>query len=811
MPIDPRMVKWDDEMPKPKIDAKMVKWDREPGKAVSIAAGLGTGIGNVALGAQNLLGMGLEKVGIDRAGQWLQEDAVTGREKLKSELAPYKEANPLLAGGGEFVGEVGATLPVGGFLAKGVGMIPGAATKAAPLLQSLRTGGMSLGTPAATTRLGMAGNAGLRAVGGGTTAGVSTALIDPEATGTGAAFGAVLPGAVQVLGKAGGALGSAFRDMRTPASAKAAKNLADALDMTPQQLREALAQQGPSMLPGYKPTVPQILQNPVTSQLQRALKTAGVQNIADAERIQQSQMMAAINRVAPVDLSIQDAAERAGGAIERYALPAERKMAESVSRAFDAVDPLDESALYLPIDKMQSAAARYLGEGTFGTGAKAREAIGTAQRVGTMELPAIAPMKASKSKIKDLNLEQAVRKMGGIKLGRSGLGGELRDLGIRESGTTGLINNKSGKSADLLASEMHQLGYIPDADAGTLLEALRNGAGRKLYASDMSTDSFAARAEAAMGDAPGAEIIPKAVPFRTVQNLRSSLSEAAESASAKGANKEAAALREMVGQIDSRVNRAAGDAVEPGEFFPKEMGDQYRKALEMHADKMRTFKTGPQIGMFRQGADNQRQLQGAEIPSKFFSGRLSQAEDMRALKRLVADKPALMDEMKRFAVTEAVDTASRTGDLTSKYVNWLKRRSGASRELFTEQELQTLKEVGKAVQRQINAEELGRVSGSDTAQKLAALNNLGALDSPFLNVAANRLPLIGSFTGPALAGLRDTASRTRNNMLAGLMANPDDLAAALKIGDYKPNQSYIRLTDAAKTAARLSAPAIAAQ
>ena len=40
----------------------------EKGYLESLGAGLGAGVGNVALGAQNLVGMGLEKLGAGSAG-----------------------------------------------------------------------------------------------------------------------------------------------------------------------------------------------------------------------------------------------------------------------------------------------------------------------------------------------------------------------------------------------------------------------------------------------------------------------------------------------------------------------------------------------------------------------------------------------------------------------------------------------------------------------------------------------------------------------------------------------------------------------
>ena len=91
-----------------------------------------------------------------------------------------------------------------------------------------------------------------------------------------------------------------------------------------------------------------------------------------------------------------------------------------------------------------------------------------------------------------------------------------------------------------------------------------------------------------------------------------------------------------------------------------------------------------------------------------------------------------------------------------------------------------MKEVGNAVERQIKAEGLGRVTGSDTAQKLASIQSLGLLDSPAVDVLARKIPIVGSFTGPALDGLRQNAAKSRNAMMAGLLASPETMADALR-------------------------------
>jgi hypothetical protein len=685
----------------------------------------------------------------------------------------------LMFKGGKLGGELAGTFGTGGLLANGVLRVAPVAAAAAPgLINSLRTGGMVAGNS------GAAVNMLTRMVGGGVGGAVGSGLIDPDSAAMGAGIGAAAPAAIQAVGKAAGAVGDAVRYVKRPADTRLASKLAQSLGMTPESLSAALNQQGPQLVPGYQATVPQILQHPVTSQLQRTLKTAGTNALGDAERVQQQAYRETLENIAPMNISVQDAANRAGGAIQDYAMPARAEAGKQVRNAFEAVDPFNESGLLLPIEGMNAARMKFLGDGTFGTGSRASEAVSTARRVGTQEIPAVAPL-AKETARNSQTLEQAVRAAGGMRGGS----GELRDLGVKQSKTTGLVNNRSGQSADILAEDMYRRGFIPDADPATLMDALRNGGGRKLFANDQVEGNGMQRlAEQAMGDAPVAETVAKAVPFQTVQNLRSSIGEAAQAAEAKGANKEAAALKQMIVEIDSRINRAAGGSIEAGEYFPRDMADQYRQALKMHADKMAKFETGPQVGMFRKGGDGQASIQGAEIPGKFYNGRRSQVEDMQALKRLIGDSPGPMDEMKRYATTEAGSTANVSGDLTSKYGKWLQSRSGANREMFTGQENLRLNSIGDNVSRGIGAENLGRVSGSDTAQKLEALNNLGLLDSKMINMLATRIPGIGQFTGPMLTKLKDTAAGTRNNALSKLLSNPDDLVAALKPGTEQANK-----------------------
>lgn len=700
--------------------------------------------------------------------------------------------------GGKLGAEIAGTLPVGGVLAKGL-------TKAAPgatrLAEALRTGGMSTGAPGVQilTRAGGKDLA-LRAAGGGITGGASTLAINPEDTGMGAGISAALPVGGKLLVGAGRGVGKAF----TRQQSKVAEDLAQAIGMSTDELTQALSQQGPQILSGYQKTVPQILQNPVTSQLQRSLQTAGQQDLANVGRNQQEMMTAGLERIAPIQATNFDAAQRAGQAIEGYAVPARQQATQNVQRAFESVDPFNETALNLPISEMERSAGKYLGTGTFGTGSRASEAINTAKRVGTEELPAVKAISQSAAG-KAQNLEQAVRAAGGVR----GTTGELKDLGVKQSKTTGLVNNKSGKSADLLAEDMYQRGFIPDNDPATLIDMLRNGGGRKVFASDAPESGYQRAMESAMGEAPEAKTIAKAVPFQTVQNLRSSIGEAAATAEAKGANKEAAALKSMIADIDNRINRAAGGSIGEGEFFPKDIADQYREALKLHANKMEQFGTGPQAGMFRKGGDNQISVQGAEVAPKFYNAAMSQADDIKAFKKLIGNRTDLADELKSFAVTQADKTRNAQGDLGQQYIKWMEGKSGANRELMSPKDMAIINEVGRSVENQIKTEGLGRVTGSDTAQKLKSLESNGLLDNKAVDFLMNRTPILKNFSGPMLQNLRNTATETKNKELARLLANPDEFVKALS--QQTNDGQLIKLLRSTAPIVQRSVPALSAQ
>lgn len=652
------------------------------GELRDMAAGAVRGAGNIAATGMRILPNAL---GGDTAAE-SAERRTRLDENARNLLGA--DTNSTSYKGGTLLGEVAGTAGVGNVIAA-----PFRAANVLPkVAEVLASGGFRTGAPAATSLAGKAGDLALRSGGGAVTGGVSAGMTDPGEAKTGAAIGAALPGGIKIAGKAAQLVGAAFRSATTPQEVKLANKLAQVLGVSADELSAALTQQGPQMIPGYRATVPQILQRPEVSQMQRTVQAAGAQALGDANKVQQGQFRDAINRVAPVDLSVQDAAERAGGAIENFARPAERAAGQRVNELFDAIPP-DQATMQLPIAAMEAAQGRFLGPGTFGKGgAPAAQAIDTARQIGT-------------------------------------------------DGATGA---------------------------------------------------------------------PLAVPFDQLQALRSSIGEAITDATKNGRNQAAAALTQMKNAIDNKVaDVAAGNAV-AGEVFTPQAIDTWGQALAAHGGKKQRFHTGPQAQMFRQGGDGQPALQGAEIPGKFFSGRRSQVEDVQSLKRLLGDRENLMAEMKRYATTEGANTSNASGDLTSKFTDWLQSRSGANRELFSESELATLKEVGKAVERSLKAENLGRVSNSDTAQKTASMMDLGLLDNKLVNILANRIPVVGQFTAPMMSGLKATATKDRSNKLAQLLADPEFLNEALAAGVPKDSAMAAAMRRALPATYRV-APVIGAQ
>lgn len=188
----------------------------------SNGGGFMQGVGNAAAG----LVRGAGSIGatllypIDKATDIIKGDRgpnltglVTGKQPLSRNEERRQQmdeglrslgADPdsLMYKGGKLAGEIAGTMGTGGLLASGASKIPLLAQSPA-LINALRSGGLSTGGKVASGTLPFLQNQGVRALGGAISGGAAAGLVDPEYAGSGAMFGAALPGVVKVAGETG--------------------------------------------------------------------------------------------------------------------------------------------------------------------------------------------------------------------------------------------------------------------------------------------------------------------------------------------------------------------------------------------------------------------------------------------------------------------------------------------------------------------------------------------------------------------------------------------------------------------------------
>lgn len=248
MAIDESSIQWDDA---PQIDPAGVTWDDAPVQAMPEQAPqaaqeqASTGRAHQAGRFGKLLNRLPQNAGRE-LGQDLNnllQGAAVGAGSIGATIvAPYDIVQDLRAGKGlslesnrqrradteyaakEFFGadpesmafqggklgtQIAGTAGMGGALAKGAAMLPGAA-KVAPLIESIGSGGFRNG--------GLQGLTGLatRGVGGAITGGASAGIIDPDSAGSGAALGAAFPVGTKALGRLGVMIGNGAKSVVEP-------------------------------------------------------------------------------------------------------------------------------------------------------------------------------------------------------------------------------------------------------------------------------------------------------------------------------------------------------------------------------------------------------------------------------------------------------------------------------------------------------------------------------------------------------------------------------------------------------------------
>ena len=191
-----------------------------------------------------------------------------------------------------------------------------------------------------------------------------------------------------------------------------------------------------------------------------------------------------------------------------------------------------------------------------------------------------------------------------------------------------------------------------------------------------------------------------------------------------------------------------------------------RQGRDAHMDLMNRFESGPAMYLWRTGPDGLPQAQGAEVAQRFLNSGNSQVADAQALKRMVLERGPTLQAAREHVMADLLQSGTNpAGDLLEgKLRNHVNARSGMLREVMTPQQMETISLVRDDLRRANAAEDLNKVRGSDTAQKLLGA---GVLESPTLMRAAGLLSKFGTFglageLGPALLEKSAAAVRLKN-------------------------------------------------
>lgn len=679
--------------------------------------------------------------------------------------------------GGKLGGEIAGTAGIGGVLA--------APLKFAPrLAQSIASAGFSTSSKVAPGLGNWAADTGIRAAGGAITGAGMAGMIDPNDAKTGAFVGAALPVALQLAGKVGNTVYNAVKSGK-PGSGKL---LADALGVSEDELQNIItkAQAAPeSLIPGSNLTLSQALQQ----------QGANLPQVKMLERIVSGGPGgdALLNRYADQGTARLDALRNQGARTYQGAPRAEATttgdLLGNVLRTQEGDERAAQSALWksltdratnegvalqLPLKDMQGA-MNPLGRGSVGMGADARSLMNEANNIGTVELPGIEQTAKGKTQ----SLEQAVRAMGGIRPTKDYLVGELRDLTNRESGTTGLVS-KMGRSIDDVSANMFERGFIPENDPAILLEILRGGGGRNVFARDITEESLQRPFEAAMGDLPGAERIPQAVPFDQFQRLRSSAGELAAKAGNAGNRTEAGVLNSIKGMLEGRVNDATAGNLLPGEVMPQGFNAQYGAARDATRKWYERYGGGNNIeSILRKPAGQDYTLSGDQITNKLWHGGSGLARDVSNLKNVLGQDHPALGSLQDFIMTDAASKTKASGDLGAALPRYVETRMPGLLEALNPDQLKAITGVAGDIRNADAASAVQGLLGSDTQAKIARSLDAGLLDSSM----AKTLGKVLSIKGIGLDTLRSKAAESvikyKGKTLADLLANPKVAAAAL--------------------------------
>ncbi|MEK8025006.1 hypothetical protein [Pseudaquabacterium rugosum] len=675
-------------------------------------------------GAKDVIDTGAEAL----AGGW---DSLTGGNEGarvramnadgRAQYAQSLSGSGIGGGAGRLIGQTVATLPIGGAvaaplkLAARAGVAP---SVLAPVAEAVGSAGMRTGlTP--TTLAGRAGNMAARMAGGAINGGASAAMVDPQSAGAGAAVGAALPPVLKGAGLAarvGVGVARGARDAMSPTQVTAARELADALGVSVDELPATIAQlrAAQTLVPGAKPTVAQALPTPQSAILSRVVHDSPGGRVLQQTLIdQEAARGAALGRVQPTAAgkTAGEAAESLGRTAADEA-GAWRDMLKQAARDQYNSPALQGVQLALP-DKAAVADA----VGKFFPGQAFAHAPGDLRSL-VGRLQAEEPVSIQEF--------DALRKLAGNRAR------DLADSDRTASAAWGAVR-----------------GLFDDAERAAIAKSSApKPGGATLEAGRTASAADGAAARPPSGD-PAAEV--------GVPDL-----EASFRAFDRSLNP-----RRYVDPLAGAMPADAGQALASGRALHAEKVRRFEQGPFSYA-----WRTGGDGLPMAQGAELGKRLVNGGSSQVADAQALKGAVLERGPTMQAARDYALADLIER-------STNRDTGKvLSSRLRANIDARAGMLKELLTPQQWQALNALADDASRATEA--AGRaVSGSKTYQSSANALRVGLLGSPALQSGLERLPG-GRYLAAGAAAMARGASEQKAERLAGLLADPAAAAEALQ-------------------------------
>ncbi|CAB4172725.1 hypothetical protein UFOVP939_53, partial [uncultured Caudovirales phage] len=671
---------------------------------------------------------------------------------------------------GRFGGNVLATMPVGGVLAQGAMLGAKAAPTLAPMIaNSLRTGGMRLGTPAASALSKEAlRNAAIRIGGGAASGGAMAGLVNPDEAGTGALLG----GAIPVAGKLAGESGKLLKDyvvnpLFRPGRSAISSIVADAggIDQATSAINKAML--AGKTLSGESYTLGQAGKNWGLSATERARAAVNPENYQRIYQAQRDARIAAMQRLA-------------GGADD-----ATRKdvLDKLITNRTDAVNDLYAGMQDKPFmlgaegEKLMTRARPY-GALTHAEKLSATQgrpfSIPVVEQVPTKGLTMtdidlqnslrptmpnydFAPAKVDLPEDMSKGLLSEIRRLGGVSMkDAKDLLGEKQ---ITKMGVQGGVFTKKGEEVGDMVRRLVDNGFMPskvldDVDGGA--QALRDEMQRVAGGFNGVPSWAKPSADYGVPDSlpgafkPGVSAKPLAIPTETVDRI------------VKGSDLQS--VKEGIDQVISKAEgpqmRAMMQLKTDYLKFMESKSPEYIKANNIFSDKSKPIT---------QMAVSQRMLDALTGEAAKHGGEAKQAsaQFLQAYKNI---------------------------PLAARSVSGMKQTPA---QVFTPDNLQTVRQIAREISKHQDLQNLGRAVGSDTAQKLARSNMLTVVRDTIkaspkamaaLNLASagakgridSRIDLLMQNPKLAAQALAELGAPQRDK-LAELLANPVTRAGLLSI------------------------------